>query len=130
MGLTHIAVQVRNLHSKQSFTAEFLVDTGAWNSFAPANELKRIGIEPIGKGEFELANGQREEYEYGYAELEFMDEIALARIIFGPDNTEPLLGVGALEDAGFLVDPKNQTLRKLSAFPLKTVTSAKIAIAS
>lgn len=130
MGLTHIAVQVRKIKSKENFTAKFLVDTGAWNSFAPANELKKIGIEPIGKKVFELANGQLEEYEYGYAEMEFMDEVVLARIIFGPDNTEPLLGVAALEDAGFLVDPKNQTLRKLTVLPLKTVTSAKIAVAS
>ena len=125
MGLTHVAVQVRNLHSKEYFTAKFLFDTGAWNSFAPANELKRIGIEPIGKKLFELANGELEEYEFGYAELDFMDEIIATRIIFGPDGVEPLLGVLALESAGFIVDPQGQTLRKLTAFPLKRVNSAK-----
>ena len=130
MGLTHVIVKVRNLTSQDSFTAEFLVDTGAWNSFAPANKLKKIGIKPIGKKEFELANGQLEEYEYGFAEMEFMDELVPARIIFGPDDTEPLLGVAALEEAGFLVDPKNETLRKLTVLPLKTVTSVKVAVAS
>ena len=130
MGLTHVAVQVRNLTSKDSFTEDFLVDTGAWNSFAPANKLRRIGIEPVGKKEFELANGQVEEYEYGVAEMEFLDELIATRIIFGPDNTEPLLGVVALETAGFIVDPQQQTLRKLSVLPLKAVSSAKIVIAS
>jgi len=129
MGLTHVIVKVRSLKSEDSFTANFLVDTGAWNSYAPANELKRIGIEPRGNHEFELANGQREEYEWGYAELEFMDEVVAARIIFGPPNTEPLLGVAALENAGFVVDPKNETLRQLLVFPLKILTSAKIAVA-
>jgi clan AA aspartic protease len=130
MGLTHVAVHVRNLTSKDSFTEDFLVDTGAWNSFAPTNMLKRIGIEPIGRTEFELANGQLEEYEYGIAEMEFLDEIIATRIIFGPDRTEPLLGVVALETAGFIVDPQHQTLRKLSIFPLKLAISARIAIPS
>lgn len=124
MGLTHVDVKVRSLTSEASFTAKFLVDTGAWSSFAPANELKRIGIQPAGKKVFGLANGQTEEYQWGFANLEFMEELIAARIIFGPDNTEPLLGVGALEEAGFLVDPTNQTLRKLLVLPLKTATAA------
>jgi predicted aspartyl protease len=130
MGLTHVTVRVQNLTSEDSFTEDFLVDTGAWSSFAPASKLKRIGIQPIGKKIFELANGEPEEYEYGIAKLEFMDELIATRIIFGPDKAEPLLGVAALEDAGFLVDPVNQTLRKLSVLPLKAVAPAETAIAS
>jgi hypothetical protein len=40
-------------------------------------------------------------------------------VIFGPDNAEPLLGVTALESVGILVDPANQTLKRLPAIPLK-----------
>ena len=130
MGLTHVDVKVGSLISEASFTAKFLVDTGAWDSFAPAKELKRIGIEPIGKEELELADGQLQECEYGIAKMTFMDELIATRIVFGPDTTEPLLGVLALEQAGFIVDPTNQTLRKMLVFPLKKVTSAEIAIAS
>jgi hypothetical protein len=43
------------------------------------------------------------------------------RIIFGPDGSAPILGVVALEVAGYIVDPKNQTIRKLEARPLKRV---------
>jgi len=73
-----------------------------------------------------MANGQAEQYEYGFAKMEFMDELIAARIIFGLDNAEPLLGVGALEEAGFLVYPTNQTLRRVLVFPLKTITAAQI----
>jgi hypothetical protein len=38
---------------------------------------------------------------------------------------EPLLGVIALESAGFIVDPKHQRLRKLRARPLKQLALAK-----
>ena len=121
MGLTHVAVKIGNLGSKNLYDAKFLVDTGAVESMAPASELRRVGIEPVGKRTYELASGELREYEYGLAELRFMDEITSTDIIFGPENIEPILGVIALEGAGFIVDPKNQTLRKLKARPLKRV---------
>lgn len=124
MGLTHVAVKIGNLGSNNLYDAEFLVDTGAIDSMAPASELRRVGIEPVGKRTYELASGELQEFEYGLAKLRFMDEITSTDIIFGPENTEPILGVMALENAGFIVDPKNQTLRKLRARPLKQAVAA------
>jgi len=121
MGLTHVVVKIGNLGSKNLYDAKFLVDTGAVESMAPASELRRLGIEPVGKRTYELASGELREYEYGLAELRFMDEITSTDIIFGPENAEPILGVLALEGAGFIVDPMNKTLRKLRVRPLKRV---------
>ena len=121
MGLTHVAVKLLNSDSQDTYEADFLVDTGAMDTMAPAFELKKIGMQPVGKDEYEMANGEVVEYEYGIAKLTFMGEVIGTRIIFGPDNSKPLLGVVALESAGYLVDPKNQTLRKLRARPLKRV---------
>jgi hypothetical protein len=118
-GLTHVAVKLRNFGSRDTFEANFLVNTGAMDSMAPASELKRIGIQPVGKRVYELASGELLEYEYGHAEMWFMDEIIASPIIFGPDDVEPFLGVIALESAGFIVDPTTRTLRKLRARPLK-----------
>jgi len=119
MGLTHVDVKIGNLGSNNLYDAKFLVDTGAVESMAPASELRRVGIKPVGKRTYELASGELREYEYGLAELRFMDEITSTDIIFGPETAEPILGVLALEGAGFIVDPKNQTLRKLRVRPLK-----------
>ena len=121
MGLTHVAVKIGNLGSNNVYDAEFLVDTGAVESMAPASELRRVGIEPVGKRTYELASGELQEYEYGFAKLRFMGEFTSTDIIFGPENSEPILGVAALENVGFIVDPKNQTIRKLRARPLKRV---------
>ena len=129
MGLTHVVVKIGRLGSNVLYDAKFLVDTGAIDSMAPASELKRVGIEPVGKRAYELASGEIQEYEYGLAELRFMDEITSTDIIFGPENAEPILGVLALENAGFIVDPKSQTLRKLRARPLKHVLGREISIA-
>ena len=48
-----------------------------------------------------------------------MGEITAGRVIFGPDDVEPLLGVKALESVGITVDPATQTLMRLPAIPLK-----------
>jgi clan AA aspartic protease len=121
MGLTHVVVRLFNSNSENTYEADFLVDTGCMYTMAPAAKLKKIGIQPLGKEVYELASGERVEYEYGSADLEFMGEVVPARIIFGPEESEPLLGVIALETAGYLVDPTNQALRRLEAFPLKQV---------
>jgi clan AA aspartic protease len=122
MGLTHVPVTVSNLTTWESVTEKFLIDTGATEPMVPASELKRIGIEPVGKRIYELANGQMQEFEIGEARISFWDETFPTRVIFGPDGSEPILGVFALESAGFMVDPKNQTLTRLQAFPLKLVS--------
>ena len=119
MGLTHVVVKIGNLGSDDLYDANFLVDTGAVESMAPASELRRVGIKPVGKRTYEHASGELRDYEYGLAQLRFMDEITSTDIIFGPEHAEPILGVLALEGAGFIVDPKNQTLRKLRVRPLK-----------
>jgi len=120
MGLTDVTVRLRNLATPNGgYEADFLVDTGATDSLAPGAELKKIGLRAIGKTVYELANGAVEEFEYGLAEISFMGEVTAGRIIFGPDDAEPLLGVTALASVGITIDPANRTLKRLPAIPLK-----------
>jgi clan AA aspartic protease len=119
MALTHVAAKVGQLGCNELYNAEFLVDTGALDSMAPASELKRLGIEPRGTRTYELADGKLQEFEYGLAEIRFLGEITCTEIIFGPENVKPILGVITLEAAGYILDPNNQKLRKLRARPLK-----------
>jgi clan AA aspartic protease len=120
MGLIHVATRLKaGEAAKKSYEAKFLVDTGATDSMAPADELKRAGIKRRGRMTYELANGSKVEYDYGLAEIEFMGELTSGRVIFGPDNSEPLLGVTALESVGIVVDPAHLTLKRMPAVPLK-----------
>jgi clan AA aspartic protease len=120
MGLIHVTTTLRaGEKARKKYVSEFLVDTGATDSLAPANELRRAGIKRRGRVAYELADGQTVEYDFGLAEIEFMGEITSGRVIFGPDNAEPLLGVTALESVGILVDPANRTLKRMPAIPLK-----------
>ena len=120
VGLTYVTVSLRVPGgSLPPYATQFLVDTGATDSFAPGDALRAAGIHPVGKSTYELADGSVAEYDFGLAQIEFMGEITAGRVIFGPDGVEPLLGVTALESVGILVDPAHKTLKRLPAIPLK-----------
>ncbi|HEV8605136.1 MAG TPA: hypothetical protein VGQ99_07205 [Tepidisphaeraceae bacterium] len=120
MGITHVTTTVRPLSGgRKGYTDEFLVDTGVIDCLAPADALRKAGIRKEGRDVYELANGQAVEYDYGFARILFMGEETVARIIFGPPEAEPLLGVVALESTGLAVDPNTKSLRRMHAKPLK-----------
>lgn len=48
-----------------------------------------------------------------------MGEITAGRVIFGPEASEPILGVTALASVGMTIDPATRTLKRLPAIPLK-----------
>jgi clan AA aspartic protease len=120
MGLTRVTASL-TAPGRQNGTYEavFLVDTGATDSMAPASELSRVGIQPVGTTTYELADGSLREYPFGLAQIEFMGEITAGRVIFGPENIEPILGITALESVGITVDPTTRTFKRLPAIPLK-----------
>ncbi len=124
MGLTHVTVALKGLGaSNGTYDADFLVDTGATACLAPAAKLSQIGVQPVGRMAYELADGTTHEYPFGLVEIRFMGEITAGRVIFGPDDAEPLLGVTALESVGITIDPASRTLKRLPAIPLKRMTS-------
>ena len=62
----------------------------------PASELTRIAVQSVGRTVYEPANGTVQEYPFGLVEIKFMGQVTAGRVIFGPDNAEPILGVTAL----------------------------------
>jgi hypothetical protein len=48
MGLTHLNISLKSYASSKAYQSQFLVDTGATCSLAPAAELRKIGIEVVG----------------------------------------------------------------------------------
>lgn len=129
MGLTRIAVTVRKLGSAQedSYTATFLVDTGSIDSLVPAAALRKLGIEPGRKELYEMASGRLEQFDVGFAEFTFLGKEIPAQVMFGADDAEPILGVIALEQAGFVVDPVAERLKQLPARSLKAVALKNVA---
>ena len=120
MGATHVTVTVRNpAEPSKSWEALFLVDTGATDCLVPRPALEAIGLTPRGQRVYELADGRRLKVDVTVAEIEFMGEIVGATIIYGEPDSAPLLGITALETVGIVVDPTNQSLKRLPAVRLK-----------
>lgn len=120
MGLTYVTTAIHSLAGKgKPFEDQFLVDTGAIDCMIPADKLHTAGVPVDGRDSYELANNQLVEYPYGHAWVEFMGMKTVSRIIFGPEDSEPILGVVALESVGFGIDPVTKTLCKMVAKPLK-----------
>ncbi len=120
MGATHVTVAIRNpAEPDRVWEGLFLVDTGATDCLVPRAALQSIGLQPQGKRTYELADGSEIRFDIAVARVEFMGEFVGATILFGEDDTEPLLGVTALESVGIEVDPLNQTLKRRPAVRLK-----------
>lgn len=118
--LPKVTTKLIHLESpRKVYEAVFLVDTGATDCLAPADELEKLGVRKEGKTSYELADGTVWEYPFGLVRIEFMGETTAGRVIFGEAGSEPLLGVTALESVGIMVDPVNRTLKRLPAIPLK-----------
>ena len=122
MGLTYAIATVGALDGAGTpVEAKFLIDTGAIDCLMPASALRSAGVQPEGSAVYELADGQSIELTFGWARIRFLDTVAVAKIIFGPEGAEPLLGAIALEDAGFSVDPATNTLKRVVVRSLKRV---------
>jgi predicted aspartyl protease len=120
MKTIHINVSLRPMDNRRKrYHADFGINSGSMNSIAPASALKEAGIEPIGNMTCEMPDGTLVEYAFAVAVIEFMGEITAGRVIFGPEGTEPLVGVTALQSVGIVVDPRNQKLNRLPAISLK-----------
>jgi len=120
MGATHVTVTIRNpADPEKCWDGLFLVDTGATDSMVPRDHLEAIGLQPESQRIYELADGSELKMDITVGRIEFMGEIVGGTIIFGEPDTEPILGVTALESVGIEVDPHNQTLKRLPAVRLK-----------
>ena len=120
MGFVYAVTEVTNIAGgEETYIMPFLVDTGATDTIIPADALEKLGIKREGKRNYELADGTVVSYDVGFAFLCVNGEKVAANVVFGEEKSEPLLGVTALESAGFVVDPVRQILRKIAAIPLK-----------
>ena len=120
MGATHVTCTVRNPSDpEKAWEGLFLVDTGATDCLVPKRHLEAIGLVPKGQRIYALADGSEYRMSITTGDIEFMGEVVGSTIVMGDDDSEPLLGVTALESVGIEVDPRNQQLKRLPAVRLR-----------
>ena len=110
MGTFHQAIGLAPEPGGPSEALTALVDTGATYTLVPAPILRRLGVEPIGRQTFLIADGSRVEREVGWLLVRIDGEERPTVVVFGDDGAEPLLGAVTMEEFGLGVDPVRRRL--------------------
>ena len=111
MGLFEVKVTVSNPSApNRAASVELLVDTGATLPWIARSILESIGISPLARRGFLLADGRRVERETGIVRLT-LDGVAIgATVVFAEAGEGSMLGATALEALGMAVDPVGKKL--------------------
>ncbi len=110
MGTFKWPLRISNMDGQQARDIEATVDTGAAYTTLPASLLRELGIEPIDKRTFLLADGRRVDMEYGRAWATVNGDSEVTIVVFGEDDGPALLGAYTLEGLALAVDPTSQRL--------------------
>ena len=86
------------------------MDTGAAYTILPARLLHELGVEPMGKRRFLLADGRRVDMDYGRAWATVNSDSEVTIVVFGENDAPALLGAYTLEGLALAVDPTSQRL--------------------
>ena len=114
MELTVLEIEVGNPENPDVMEkVEFLIDSGAVYSIVPAAILSKLGIKPLTKQEFKLADGTKIVRQKGVAIFKYWELIGGADVIFGEAGDSILLGAFTLEALGLSLDPLKRELKPL-----------------
>jgi predicted aspartyl protease len=111
MGFVRVPIEISNatdLHAREPI--ELLADTGAMLSVIPRGVLEHLGIRPAQRRRFR-GFGAEVGRESGPACVHYDGNVAAISVIFGEVGDPSLLGVTALEELGYEVDPVSGQLR-------------------
>ena len=110
MGTFNWPVQISSLDGEHTREIEATVDTGATYTVLPANLLRELGVWVTRQARFELGDGRIVDMDIGEARATINGTSAFTQVVFGDDDTAPLLGAVTLEELLLAVDPVNQRL--------------------
>lgn len=110
MGTFKVAIQVGDPSGQQFIEVEALVDTGASDTVLPENVLVQLGVKPVDRFTYELADNSIAEYEVGEARVRLDGRERTTQVVFGPPGVTPLLGATTLEIFHLVVDPIHKRL--------------------
>jgi len=89
-----------------------LVDAGATFPALPVDEVEKLGLPVIGEHQAETAEGTKTMKLAAQAIIKVEDRTSESYIIVRPKGTTPLIGVVAIEQMGYKVDPATEKLVK------------------
>ena len=113
LGYVRVKARIWNVERPQEARViELLADTGAIYTVLPSSLLRELGVTPIGRRRFRLANNQVVERDVGIIGIEIQGITTHTLTVFGDEGVY-LLGVVTLEELGLEVDPVRGELRQI-----------------
>ena len=126
MGTFVVEIEVGDLGGSRFETVEALVDTGATYTMLPASLLRRLGVTPIDRQGFILANGQRIQRDIGETAIRIDGRrVRTTLVVFSDEGSQSLLGAFTLEAFSLAADPVNQRLIPVDALAMAYRSGAR-----
>ena len=110
MGTFRWPLRISSVNGQRRQDIEATMDTGAAYTTLPGGLLRELGIEPLGKRRFLLADRRRIETDYGEARATVGGESVTTLVVFSEDHAPALLGAYTLDGLALAVDPVEQRL--------------------
>ena len=103
-------IRISSMDGQRAQDVDAIVDTGASYTTLPAQLLREIGVVPIGRRRFLVADGRRVEMDIGRAWATVNGSSEVTLVVFGEGDAPALLGAYTLEGLALAVDPVEQRL--------------------
>ena len=110
MGTFSVRIQVGDLAGRQYLEVDALVDTGSSDTVLPQDTLRELGVTPVDRFTYSLADETIVEYDVGEARIRLDGRERTTQVVFGPDGVTPLLGATTLQLFHLGVDPLQEQL--------------------
>src|SRR3990172_11506852 len=125
MGTFQATIEIGDSQGSRYEALEALVDTGSTYTWVPRGLLERLGIETVGRWEFETADGRVIERDVGrtWVRIDGRSEITL--VVVGEEGSRPLLGAYALEGLRLAADPVRRRLVPVGGLALRSAMDQK-----
>ena len=109
-GITYIEGTVSGPTGKRA-TLEFLVDSGAKYTLLPFKNWKAIGLKPVRRLTFVLADGTKVKRNISECYINLPQGKTHTPVVLGKPGDEALLGVVTLEELGLVLNPFQRSLQ-------------------
>jgi predicted aspartyl protease len=121
-GYIYVEAKIANpLNPKKAEKVEFLVDTGSRVCSISAELAEKLGLEPEGTADVELADGSSKRVKVAYVLLDIAGKKFYTWTIFDKGFT-PILGMSVMESLGFHLDtPKKKVLMPIKSVRIKRI---------
>ncbi len=116
MGTFQVPIELAAGPEEPFEVIDALVDTGATYTLVPSPILRRLGVEPAVRRRFAIADDNSIERDLGVALIRLNGETLPSLVVFGDDNTGPLLGAVTLEQFALGVDPVGRQLAPVTSY--------------